>query len=56
MDRWPIVRELSFVVGDKESDVQTGEAAGIRGLLYAGGNLDQFLEPHLAPAFHVANT
>jgi D,D-heptose 1,7-bisphosphate phosphatase len=55
MDRWPIVRELSLVVGDKESDVQAGEAAGIRGLLYAGGNLDEFLAPHLAPAFQLAS-
>jgi D,D-heptose 1,7-bisphosphate phosphatase len=55
MDRWPIVRELSLVVGDNESDVQAGEAAGIRGLLYAGGDLDEFLAPHLAPAFHGAN-
>lgn len=53
MDRWPIVPELSLVVGDKESDVQAGKAAGIRGLLYSGGNLDEFLAPHLAPAFHL---
>jgi D,D-heptose 1,7-bisphosphate phosphatase len=55
MDRWPIVRELSLVVGDKESDVQAGKAAGIRSLLYTGGNLDEFLAPHLAPAFQIAN-
>ena len=54
MDHWPIVRERSLVVGDKESDVQAGKAAGIRSLLYTGGNLDEFLTPHLAPAFQIA--
>jgi D,D-heptose 1,7-bisphosphate phosphatase len=56
MDRWPIVRECSLVVGDKESDVQAGEAAGIRSLLFSGGNLDEFLAPHLAPAFQVVGS
>ena len=55
MGRWPIIPDLSLVIGDKESDVQAGDAAGIRSLLYAGGNLDEFLAPHLAPAFQVTN-
>lgn len=56
MGRWPIIPDLSLVIGDTESDVEAGEAAGIRSLLYAGGNLDEFLAPHLAPAFQVTNS
>jgi D-glycero-D-manno-heptose 1,7-bisphosphate phosphatase len=55
MDHWQIVRELSLVVGDKESDVHAGQAAGIRSLLYTGSNLDEFLAPHLPPAFQIAD-
>lgn len=39
----PLVREGSFMVGDREGDVQAGEAAGIRGLLFEGGDLAKFL-------------
>jgi D,D-heptose 1,7-bisphosphate phosphatase len=53
--RWPIIPELSLVICDEESDIQAREAAGIRSLLYAGGNLEEFLVPHLAPAFQVTN-
>lgn len=44
---WPVVREASLVVGDKDSDVQAAVAAGLRGLLFTGGDLDAFLAPHL---------
>jgi histidinol phosphatase-like enzyme len=30
-------------VGDKESDMGAARAAGIRGMLYPGGALDEFL-------------
>jgi D-glycero-D-manno-heptose 1,7-bisphosphate phosphatase len=48
MAEWPVVTEGSLMVGDKPSDVQAAEAAGLRGLLYLGGDLDAFLAPHLA--------
>jgi D,D-heptose 1,7-bisphosphate phosphatase len=48
MRQWPVNLEGSIVVGDKESDVQAAEAAGLRGQLYQGGDLDQFLAPYLA--------
>lgn len=48
MAHWPVEAEASLMVGDKESDVQAGMAAGIRSLLFAGGDLDAFLAPHLA--------
>lgn len=50
MAHWPVEAEASLMVGDKDSDVQAGKAAGIRSLLFAGGDLDAFLSPHLAVA------
>jgi D-glycero-D-manno-heptose 1,7-bisphosphate phosphatase len=47
MTEWPVVREGSLMVGDKPSDIQAAQAAGLRGLLYPGGDLDAFLAPHL---------
>jgi len=47
MRTWPVMRQASVMVGDKEDDVLAGEAAGLRGLLYRGGNLDEFLAPYL---------
>lgn len=47
MQAWPVVREGSLMVGDSESDVQAAQAAGVRGLLFRGGNLDEFLAPYL---------
>jgi len=41
---WNIDPNQSFLVGDKESDVEAAKAAGIAGYLFAGGNLYEFLE------------
>jgi D,D-heptose 1,7-bisphosphate phosphatase len=49
MKRWPIRPEASLVVGDKDSDIAAARAAGLRGLLYTGGSLDDCLAPHLPP-------
>jgi D,D-heptose 1,7-bisphosphate phosphatase len=49
MQRWPVEPAGSLVVGDKESDIEAGKAAGLRGLLYTGGNLDDCLKPQLRP-------
>jgi D-glycero-D-manno-heptose 1,7-bisphosphate phosphatase len=40
---WPVDRERSVVIGDKERDIQAAKAAGIRGLLFSGGNLEEFV-------------
>jgi D,D-heptose 1,7-bisphosphate phosphatase len=48
MSSWPVERKRSLVVGDKDSDVQAASAAGLRGLLFPGGDLDAFLAPYLA--------
>ncbi|MBX6425206.1 MAG: HAD family hydrolase [Variibacter sp.] len=48
MRHWPVDAARSFVVGDKPSDVAAGEAAGLRGFLFTGGNLDTFIARCLA--------
>jgi D-glycero-D-manno-heptose 1,7-bisphosphate phosphatase len=40
---WPIDPEQSFLVGDKVSDIEAATRAGVRGLLFPGGNLSHFL-------------
>jgi D-glycero-D-manno-heptose 1,7-bisphosphate phosphatase len=44
---WPIERERSFLVGDKPSDIEAAEAAGIAGYLFEGGNLESFVRARL---------
>ena len=43
MQHWPVRREGSFVIGDRQSDVEAGQAAGLPGFLFAGGDLDAFV-------------
>jgi D-glycero-D-manno-heptose 1,7-bisphosphate phosphatase len=43
MRTWPVIRDDSFLVGDKETDLQAARAAGIRGHLFRGGDLADFL-------------
>lgn len=40
--------ELSYMVGDRESDIEAARRAGVHGLLFQGGNLCEFLMPHLS--------
>ena len=43
MQHWPIVREKSVLIGDKDADLAAARAAGIRGLKFPGGNLEAFV-------------
>jgi len=43
LSEWPIDRERSVLVGDKPSDMEAAARAGIRGLLFTGGDLRRFL-------------
>jgi D,D-heptose 1,7-bisphosphate phosphatase len=50
--RWPVERAGSFLVGDKDIDVEAAQAAGLPGLLFKGGDLLRFLrtqKPEIGP-------
>jgi D-glycero-D-manno-heptose 1,7-bisphosphate phosphatase len=40
---WPVDLSHSFVIGDKESDLEAGRRAHVRPFLYCGGPLDLFV-------------
>jgi D,D-heptose 1,7-bisphosphate phosphatase len=43
IDKWPVDRGASFLIGDKDSDCEAAAAAGIAGHKFGGGNLLEFL-------------
>lgn len=47
---WNVDKDRSFLVGDRLSDVQAAEAAGISGFTFPGGNLYDFIKTKLATA------
>lgn len=48
MKHWPVDKDRSFVIGDKQRDLDAGTAAGIKGYLYKGDNLSDFIDGVLA--------
>lgn len=44
---WPIDKEKSFLVGDKNHDVEAAERAGIKGILYEGQDLEKLIKTNL---------
>jgi D-glycero-D-manno-heptose 1,7-bisphosphate phosphatase len=44
MTDYPVIRERSFLIGDKEADIEAAKAAGVAGFLFTGGNLASFAE------------
>jgi D-glycero-D-manno-heptose 1,7-bisphosphate phosphatase len=48
MTDFPVIKEQSFLIGDKPADLEAAKAAGIRGFLFTGGNLSSFAEWALA--------
>ena len=48
MTDFPVIKEQSFLIGDKPADLEAAKAAGIRGFLFTGGNLAAFAEWALA--------
>lgn len=52
MKHWPIDQENSILIGDKQDDMLAAERAGIRGFLFRGTNLAQFMVQILAASSH----
>jgi D-glycero-D-manno-heptose 1,7-bisphosphate phosphatase len=51
MAEWPIDHEASLLIGDKPSDLEAALRAGVRGVLFSGGDLMDFLrDQDLIPA------
>lgn len=48
MKHWPVDRERSFVIGDKQRDLDAGKAAGVEGYLFSGTDIAGFVEGILA--------
>jgi D-glycero-D-manno-heptose 1,7-bisphosphate phosphatase len=48
MQHWPVRREGSFVIGDRVTDIEAAQAAGLPGFLFAGGDLDAFVASAIA--------
>ena len=48
MESWPVERERSMLIGDKESDCEAARAAGVRAFLFTEGNLRDFVADRLA--------
>ena len=44
MADWPIDAERSLMIGDKPSDLEAAERAGVKAVLFEGGDLRAFLE------------
>ncbi len=44
MEKWPVEKTGSFLIGDKDSDLRAADAVGIAGHLFTGGDLAGFVE------------
>ncbi|WFU18987.1 HAD family hydrolase [Bradyrhizobium sp. CB3481] len=43
LERFPVDLARSILIGDKPTDLEAARAAGLRGVLFSGGNLAQFV-------------
>ena len=47
LDAWPVMTEGSVLLGDRQSDIEAAEAAGLPGVLFTGGCLQTVVEATL---------
>jgi len=47
LKRYPVDVSRSFLIGDKPADIEAAQAAGVKGYLFAGQNLEEFVNPLL---------
>lgn len=47
MRHWPVIVEESLLVGNSDVDMEAARGAGLHGIRYDGGNLDDLLAAHL---------
>ena len=47
MNSWPVDRERSILIGDKESDIEAAWAAGVQPFIFTDGNLRDFVADRL---------
>jgi len=48
LKRFPVDSVNSLLIGDKDSDLEAARAAGLKGHLFSGGNLEAFVKQRLA--------
>jgi D,D-heptose 1,7-bisphosphate phosphatase len=46
LSRFPVNADDSILIGDRASDLQAARAAGLKGYLFSGGNLEAFVKQH----------
>jgi D,D-heptose 1,7-bisphosphate phosphatase len=49
LSRFPVKADLSFLIGDKSSDLEAADAAGLKAHLFSSGNLEAFVKRHMPP-------
>jgi D-glycero-D-manno-heptose 1,7-bisphosphate phosphatase len=53
--RFPVDLNRSILIGDKPTDLEAAQAAGVRGILFSGGNLAQLVRSVLYPNANVGD-
>jgi D-glycero-D-manno-heptose 1,7-bisphosphate phosphatase len=56
MQHWPVQRAGSFVIGDRNTDMEAAAGAGLPAFLFAGGDLDDFVARSLATLARAAKS